>query len=136
MSLSTILNGDWAFVAGMYDVALSPEQIVAMYKAVFKDTSSPATVFSSKLMTKSGKVCSFPTDIRGKPIWTSCQNLRGIPACPVSSGQWEVRLCSSYQQTRGFKLERASLAASSRLFAPNSAGPDGCRRARTDLKTA
>lgn len=75
----------------MYDSALKPEQITALYQAVIRDPGKPpAVTTSTALMTKSGKACTFPNDAQGKALWNECQNLRGIPACPVLAGQWEV----------------------------------------------
>ena len=73
-------DSDW--IAGMYDVALSPEQVMAMYRTVFRDAAAPPTVFSSKRMTISGKVCSFPADIPRETDLEPMPKSAGSPCLP------------------------------------------------------
>lgn len=52
----------------------------------------PATVNPQQLLTKGGRQCAFPVNAKGKPKWSQCVPIGGVPACPVDSNQWEVRV--------------------------------------------
>ena len=45
---------------------------------------------SPLLVTTRGQPCVMPADSQGQPLWRDCLLLRGIRACPTSSGQWAV----------------------------------------------
>ena len=79
--------------AGLYDVPLVPEQVQALYEAVVPGPAAPALgqfFVSPLLVTTRGQPCVMPADSQGQPLWRDCLLLRGVRACPTSSGQWAV----------------------------------------------